>query len=1160
MKTLIQFRAREIIEKCGLDAYFFLRYLRTMLIVFIPICLVVIPILIPLNYVDGKGQDIENAHYDPNGLSTASSSSSTALGQESKPIGLDTLSWGNIRPDHTKRYIVHLIMGLLVIIWTCTVFFLELKVYIKVRQDYLTSAQHRLRASATTVLVNSIPEKWLSEEALAGLFDVFPGGVRNIWVNKDMTVLLDKINTREKVHKMLESAETDLIRNAKRAQLKMKEAEEKKRRKKLRLNPLSRKEKAHREAQQDAQAREMAECGDGMAAGNHDEIPHTVAEGMQEARDIENNLDVDEDASKGSPQRSKYRNVLRLGDPINRVGHGVWNVVNKAGQGVDQTLEATNGFAGMALPYEQVAGQRDAAARRRANLSRGGESAPAPSATETSDHAPSALAANSARYTHRKDAPSESYGNTVRETGDDDDMYSKEVVKFWQFWKPPAGSYASPIPQGAAAADYRAKKAQEKKSTSDRFKRFIPFAGGEEIEPLAYPKAYNDLDQSEGQSSPEWARYLKEKERPTHHLPLFGVSLLPGIPFVTKKVDTINWCREELARLNVEIEEDQRHPERYPLMNSAFIQFNHQVAAHMACQSIIHHVPKGMSPRMLEISPHDIIWGNMALPWWEEWIRFVIMTTIVCGMVFLWAIPVAWTAALSQFSNLVQDNSWLSFLDKSHAVESAITAISGVLPATVLSILLYLVPFVLSLFASFKGAKTGVQKNEFVQIFFFIFLFVQVFLIVSVASFFTASLNTLVGNISQLNSVGAVLNLLATNLPKAANYFFSYMILQALSTSSGTLLQIGPLIFWFIIARINDSTARQKWHRNLNLNTVRWGKFFPIYTNFACIGLIYSVIAPLISIFAVITFSLLWLAQRYAMIYIYRSQTDTSGILYPRAINQTFTGLYFMELCMAGLFFIVQDTQGKHSCTTEGIIMIVSFFLTIIYQFLLNYIFAPLCRYLPITFEDEAVLRDEAFKRAQEHRLLVLPEEETEEDGTDASSSDKGEKPPAGVDGDDSIEMRRLDDTQGSSRMPINAVRRVGTWARGGGQQIRKITLTDDRAALHRRQKRQKDLEAQHAIGDALFGGITDDIEDLTPQERDSLTQRAFLHSALRARRPTVWIPRDDLGVSDDEVRRTRAYSDHIWISNEGTALDSKCRVVYGRNPPDFSELELISL
>ena len=115
-----------------------------------------------------------------------------------------------------------------------------------------------------------------------------------------------------------------------------------------------------------------------------------------------------------------------------------------------------------------------------------------------------------------------------------------------------------------------------------------------------------------------------------------------------------------------------------------------------------------------------------------------------------------------------------------------------------------------------------------------------------------------------------------------------------------------------------------------------------------------------------------------------------------------------------------------------------------------------------------------------------------------------------------------------------------------------------------RAQARKDREEAGHNpnahVADALFAGINDELEDLTPDERDWLVRQAFTHSALRARRPTVWIPHDDLGISEDEIRRTQAYSEHIWISNEGTALDSKVRVVYGKNPPDFSEVDLINL
>lgn len=118
----------------------------------------------------------------------------------------------------------------------------------------------------------------------------------------------------------------------------------------------------------------------------------------------------------------------------------------------------------------------------------------------------------------------------------------------------------------------------------------------------------------------------------------------------------------------------------------------------------------------------------------------------------------------------------------------------------------------------------------------------------------------------------------------------------------------------------------------------------------------------------------------------------------------------------------------------------------------------------------------------------------------------------------------------------------------------------------HRRRPARKspDIEAQrtgtNAMGEALFSGINDEIEDLTPEERDKLVKHAFQHEALRARRPVIWMPRDDLGISDDEILRTQRYSEYIWISNEHTGLDGKARVIYRRSPPDFSEVDLIEL
>ncbi|KAE8444846.1 hypothetical protein EG329_014201 [Mollisiaceae sp. DMI_Dod_QoI] len=1162
--AIFRFKDREVINKCGLDAYFFLRYLQTLLIIFIPMAAVILPVLLPINKLGGRGP----AYALEFGNATDS--------KHANITGLDTLAWGNVRPEETRRYWAHLVLAIFVIIWVCGVFFAELRVYIKVRQDYLTSAEHRLRASATTVLVSAIPRKWLTVEALAGLYDVFPGGIRNIWINRKFDLLLDKIHHREKVFIQLESAETELVRLAKKAQKKQLEKDEKLVAKQRKIKPKTKKEKTQQERDDDLRAQRLAQEG-GVSAGDPHQVPHTVDDAIDEEEDRAREQDHERKGTFKIPVIGG--GLAAVGQGFETVGQGLgkgFGAVGKAGgtviggarnvgREINDQIETMNGF----VTFNDTQSDReddgyDEYGRYRGEPNVGNVGGPFGAGidpeAEKRDHMVEPSSPVSSKVPQRHGNDMRLPGNTVRRVADNyGGDGTNEVPKnhgWWKFWEGPAGGFASPLPTGYEEGDefpltqtdsiskkYDEDKA-EKKGFFTKVKAMIPFMGEDEVEPLDYPKAYNP-DFKEDAHGAAWERYLKVADRPTHRLPNFGWTpgWLPGLPLINKKVDTIYWCREELARLNMEIEMDQKDPERFPLMNSAFIQFNHQVAAHMACQAVTHHVPKHMAPRTVEISPNDVIWDNMSIKWWEAWVRTAVVFAVVFGMVVLWLIPVGWTASLAQIGTLAKTVSWLHWLTK--LPSKVLDALAGVLPALFLSILLALVPTILNYLAFMQGAQTGVQKQRSVQNFYFGFLFVQVFLVVSISGGAFAALT------SSATSITAIPDTLATQLPKASNYFFSYMILQSLSTSAGTLLQVVTLILWYLLPKILDNTARQKWTRNTTLPNVTWGTTFPVYTNFACIALIYSVVSPLIIVFAIITFTLFWVANRYNMLYVSRFKLDTGGLLYPRAINQTFTGLYVMELCLVGLFFLVRDEQDNATCVPQAIIMIISIFLTILYQILLNWSFGPLLSYLPITFEDEAVLRDEAFERAQARRL-GLAEDDEETIGP--------------IEHDGSIELSKLNSRNKFAKFnPANVVKEAGSWAARSGRAIREQTFGrghDPNENPHlRATRRRQDLDTQKKIADALYGGYNDDIEDLTPDERDTLVRHAFQHYALRARRPTVWIPRDDIGVSDDEIKRTREYAgNNIWISNVGAALDSKARVVYGKNPPDFSEVDLIQL
>lgn len=91
-----------------------------------------------------------------------------------------------------------------------------------------------------------------------------------------------------------------------------------------------------------------------------------------------------------------------------------------------------------------------------------------------------------------------------------------------------------------------------------------------------------------------------------------------------KKVPKVAWLRTEIARLNIEIDEvlpKLDDEELFKKQNSAFIQFDRQMAAHMACSLVSHNKAGRMSPRFLEVAPHEIIWPNMGVTSLGRFIR-----------------------------------------------------------------------------------------------------------------------------------------------------------------------------------------------------------------------------------------------------------------------------------------------------------------------------------------------------------------------------------------------------------------------------------------------------------------------------------------------------------------------------------------------------------
>ena len=63
-------------------------------------------------------------------------------------------------------------------------------------------------------------------------------------------------------------------------------------------------------------------------------------------------------------------------------------------------------------------------------------------------------------------------------------------------------------------------------------------------------------------------------------------------------------------------------------------------------------------------------------------------------------------------------------------------------------------------------------------------------------------------------------------------------------------------------------------------------------------------------------------------------------------------------------------------------------------------------------------------------------------------------------------------------------------------------------------------------------------------------TSQDLLNAAVNNCGATVWIPKDGLGVCDDEIRWSKRISQDIAFSNEGASVDEHGKVVYNQDPP----------
>lgn len=124
----------------------------------------------------------------------------------------------------------------------------------------------------------------------------------------------------------------------------------------------------------------------------------------------------------------------------------------------------------------------------------------------------------------------------------------------------------------------------------------------------------------------------------------------------------------------------------FPPLRSAFVTFANPLAAHIACQTVIHTSAGYMTPRTMPLSVDDVVWSNTDITWRNRTLRTVLSNALILVTAIACVVPVALAGLLSQIIYITQAVSWLSWI--SELPESFLGLLQGVLPPVLVAVLM----------------------------------------------------------------------------------------------------------------------------------------------------------------------------------------------------------------------------------------------------------------------------------------------------------------------------------------------------------------------------------------------------------------------------------------------------------------------------------------
>lgn len=362
-------------------------------------------------------------------------------------------------------------------------------------------------------------------------------------------------------------------------------------------------------------------------------------------------------------------------------------------------------------------------------------------------------------------------------------------------------------------------------------------------------------------------KYLKDpnhisSKRPKHSL---------GGGCGGEKVDSIDYYTSRIQSLEEEIYSERERIKERKAINYGFVSFTNIADAHSVAKKFEGKVTLNEPHILLAPWPKDIIWNNLTMTNAVRGTKRLIGYAFFLLLCFFWLIPIGLLSTAAQIQNIVKIAPFTK--DIFYANDFVAGFIESWMSPMIMGIFFLILPQLLRIISRHQGKTTKSSLDRAVLGKLYLFFVINNIVIYTLSSTFLDLYGKIRATINSGNTdfkdfyrvikEADFLDELADSLIKVSSFWINYISLRGVGAIFD-LAQIVSLILISIKRLFVQPTPRniKEFSRPPDFD-------YPVYYNihlfFFTVGMLYSVIAPLILFFCFAYFSLALLVYRYQL-------------------------------------------------------------------------------------------------------------------------------------------------------------------------------------------------------------------------------------------------------------------------------------------------------